>query len=64
MQTQEVSRDKSNRGGSSTLVFLLNEQAWPALAQMTDADVQAVVQKCDGLEVLGQRDGTWVLLLR
>ncbi|MEY3901053.1 MAG: hypothetical protein RL189_359 [Pseudomonadota bacterium] len=64
MQTQEVSRDKTNRGGSSTLVFLLNEQAWLALAQMTDANVQALVQKCDGLEVLGQRDGTWVFLLR
>jgi len=47
-----------------TLVFLLNEQAWPRLAAMSEVDVEALVQKCDGLEILGKRDGTWVFMLR
>jgi|GEM_PF-2683778 len=47
-----------------TLVFLLNEQAWPRLAEMSEVDVEAVAQKCDGLEILGKRDGTWVFMLR
>jgi hypothetical protein len=50
-------RDSLRTPLNRTLVFLLNAQAWSALAQMTVADVQALVQKCDGLEVLGQRDG-------
>lgn len=46
------------------LSFILNENSWPALAQMTEADVHELAQKCRGLQVLGKRDGYWVFLLR
>lgn len=60
LSCRETLRAPLNR----TMVFLLNEQAWPRLAEMSEVDVQALEQKCDGLEVLGKRSGTWVFLLR
>ncbi len=41
------------------LVFLLDAQAWPRLAQMTDAEVYALPQKCAELRVLGRGNGYW-----